>query len=171
MHCCGVRTYEDWYDIDAWSGERWVPTSCCRTVVNQTAAALMSAAVEGSGNSEYLGVDCGRSHNPAQWWERGCADVLYVWLVRRLCVVGTVALVIAFMQVCFTCAIYGRLWLLYMFSIVWFLCAQLSGLITSMLLFCTMKRKNESHTYKSYSPSIDPSQRQPQRSTSSFIDE
>lgn len=103
MHCCGVRTYEDWYDIDAWSGERWVPTSCCRTIVNQTAAALMSAVnVEGSGaGGEYasLSTDCGRSHNPAQWWDRGCADVLYVWLVRRLCVVGTVALVIAFLQV------------------------------------------------------------------------
>lgn len=107
MHCCGVRTYEDWYDISSWPGERWVPASCCRTVVNQTAAALMSA-VEGSGDHYgYGGSDCGRSQNPALWWDRSCADVLHVWIVRRLCIVGTVALVIAFLQVwSWTCSLY-----------------------------------------------------------------
>lgn len=97
MHCCGVRTYEDWYDISAWPGQRWVPASCCRTVLNQTVA-VAAAMVEGSGNGD--GSDCGRSQDPGQWWDRGCADVLQVWIVRRLCVVGTVALVIAFLQVC-----------------------------------------------------------------------
>ncbi|KAJ8959281.1 hypothetical protein NQ317_019584, partial [Molorchus minor] len=27
--CCGVENYEDWYMIDAWSDEKWVPDSCC----------------------------------------------------------------------------------------------------------------------------------------------
>lgn len=98
MRCCGVRTYEDWYDISSWPGERWVPDSCCRTAINQTAAALLNAAVEGSGDGS-SSSDCGRSHNPGMWWDHGCADVLHVWIMRRLCVVGTVALVIAFLQV------------------------------------------------------------------------
>lgn len=28
--CCGVHSYEDWYDIRSWPGERWVPKSCCK---------------------------------------------------------------------------------------------------------------------------------------------
>lgn len=95
MRCCGVTTYEDWYDISSWRGERWVPESCCRPVFNQTSVAAY-LTVEGSGDD---GLDCARSQNPSLWWDRGCTDVLQSWIVHRLCVVGTVALVIAFLQV------------------------------------------------------------------------
>lgn len=95
MRCCGVTTYEDWYDIGSWRGERWVPESCCRPVFNTTSVAAY-LTVEGSGDD---GLDCGRSQNPSLWWDRGCTDVLQSWIVHRLCVVGTVAFVIAFLQV------------------------------------------------------------------------
>lgn len=31
VQCCGVNSYEDWYHIDQWPREKWVPKSCCRT--------------------------------------------------------------------------------------------------------------------------------------------
>lgn len=30
LKCCGIHSYEDWYDISSWPGERWVPRSCCK---------------------------------------------------------------------------------------------------------------------------------------------
>lgn len=126
FECCGVTSYEDWYDVQAWSGKRWVPESCCRPNYDR------SLIIEGSGDGGPK-VDCGKSENPLLWFDKACAHSLHAWLIERLHVVGTVALVIAFLQ--------------------------LFGLITSMLLFCTVKHKRESQTYKSYSPSIDPATR------------
>lgn len=31
LQCCGVNSYEDWYEIDDWKNKNWVPKSCCRT--------------------------------------------------------------------------------------------------------------------------------------------
>lgn len=28
--CCGVTSYEDWFDIKAWPGKKYVPDSCCQ---------------------------------------------------------------------------------------------------------------------------------------------
>ncbi|XP_053672485.1 tetraspanin-9 [Anopheles nili] len=121
LQCCGVSSYEDWYDISAWPGERWVPASCCRTQYG-------SIFAEGSGD-ELSNVDCQKAGNPALLWDKSCGQILQMWFVQRLHVVGTVGLVIGFLQ--------------------------LFGLITSMLLFCTVKHKRSSKTYKSYSPTVD----------------
>lgn len=101
MHCCGVSSYEDWYDIGSWPGERWVPDSCCRPVMNNETFSML---IEGSGDdlAQAIGdVSCGKSMNPTLWWSRGCTEVFQMWLVQRLHVVGTVGLVIAFLQVTF----------------------------------------------------------------------
>lgn len=98
MHCCGVTSYEDWYDISSWPGERWVPESCCRPVYNET-----FSLVEGSGD-DMPDVNCGKSMNPALWWDRGCTDVFQMWILHRLHVVGTVGLVIGFLQVPKACS-------------------------------------------------------------------
>ncbi|KAH8289700.1 hypothetical protein KR054_009570 [Drosophila jambulina] len=127
FECCGVSSYEDWYDIQTWPGKRWVPESCCRTLYDQR-----QVLTEGSGDG-LLRADCGRSENPSLWWDKGCAHSLQSWFTGQLNVVGAVGLGIAFVQ--------------------------LFGLITSMLLFCTVKHKRASDTYKSYSPSIDPQTR------------
>nr|CAD7194186.1 unnamed protein product [Timema douglasi] len=107
FHCCGVSGYEDWYDISAWKGQRFVPDSCCDIKFNNI-------------------TDCGRSHNPDMWYTKGCAEQVQMWFVERLHIVGIVGLVVAFIQ--------------------------LFGLISSMLLFCTVRHKRSSHTYKSYDP-------------------
>jgi len=139
VHCCGVNSYEDWYDISSWPGERWVPDSCCRPLYNES-----FGLVEGSGYEMPASINCSKSHNPSLWWSHGCLDAIQMWLVHRLHVVGAVGLVIAFIQ--------------------------LFGLLTSMLLFCTMRhRKKEEETYKSYSPTTDNNQRN--RSINSYIDE
>jgi len=139
VHCCGVNSYEDWYDISSWPQERWVPDSCCRTIYNES-----FSLVEGSGYEIPASINCSKSHNPSLWWSHGCLDAIQMWLLHRLHVVGAVGLIIAFIQ--------------------------LFGLLTSMLLFCTMRhRKKEEETYKSYSPTTDNSQRN--RSINSYIDE
>lgn len=51
LHCCGIQSYEDWYDINAWSGERWVPKSCCKPKITDT------GYQDGSGDDAGL-VDC-----------------------------------------------------------------------------------------------------------------
>ncbi|KAI9589560.1 tetraspanin-9 [Glossina fuscipes] len=127
FECCGVSTYEDWYDVQSWSGKRWVPESCCKSLYENR-----GILTEGSGDS-ITKIDCGRSENPSLWWPKGCADSLQTWLNGQLDVIGAVGLGIAF--------------------------TQLFGLITSMLLFCTVKHKRKPETYKSYSPSIDPQTR------------
>uniref|UniRef100_A0A6B2EJA5 Tetraspanin n=1 Tax=Phlebotomus kandelakii TaxID=1109342 RepID=A0A6B2EJA5_9DIPT len=141
LHCCGVTSYEDWYAISSWPEERWVPQSCCRSRYNET------EWYEGSGiDNRY--TNCARSKDPSLWWDKGCAQTLQMWFIQRLHVVGTVGLVIAFLQ--------------------------LFGLISSMLLFCTVKHKQSSQTYKSYSPAIEPQsgQNNVQRHRSnSYLDE
>uniref|UniRef100_A0A1B6C1Q1 Tetraspanin n=1 Tax=Clastoptera arizonana TaxID=38151 RepID=A0A1B6C1Q1_9HEMI len=110
FHCCGVSNYEDWFDIKAWPGQKYVPNSCCIP--------------------KYQNItDCGKPmdedhYNPDMWYQKGCAEQVHIWLVKRLHVVGIVGLVVSFIQ--------------------------LFGLISSMLLFCTVRHKRTSHTYRSY---------------------
>lgn len=135
LQCCGVSSYEDWYDISAWPGERWVPRSCCRPRYN-------SLMMEGSGDDLHS-VDCRKAGDPSLLWDKSCGQILQMWFVQRLHVVGTVGLVIAFLQ--------------------------LFGLISSMLLFCTVKHKRSSKTYKSYSPSVDTTLNR--NSTGTYLDD
>lgn len=70
-----------------------------------------------------------RSENPELWYDKGCIHSFQNWIVKHLHVVGTIGLVIASIQ--------------------------LIGLLCSMLLFCSVKRrsKRSPESYKSYSPS------------------
>lgn len=106
FHCCGVTSYEDWFDIGAWRGEKFVPDSCCLPQVNIT--------------------DCGRNGTADIWYDKGCAEQVQMWFVERLHLVGVIGLVVAFFQ--------------------------LFGLISSMLLFCTVRHKRSTHAYKAYHP-------------------
>ncbi|KAL5292556.1 hypothetical protein ACFFRR_011385 [Megaselia abdita] len=119
FECCGVTSYEDWYNIKAWSGKNWVPNSCCKRNIN-------AFQVEGSGD---FGNECWKSENPELWFDKGCVHSFQNWIVKHLHVVGTIGLVIASIQ--------------------------LIGLLCSMLLFCSVKRrsKRSPESYKSYSPS------------------
>ncbi|KAF5274273.1 hypothetical protein FQR65_LT04391 [Abscondita terminalis] len=111
VRCCGVDNHEDWYSIDAWVNERWVPESCClpASYINQTEK-----------------KPCGHTENPEDWYPKGCYEQIKMWFVQRLHIVGVVGLLVAFVQ--------------------------LFGLISSMLLFCTVKHKRTSYTYQSYEP-------------------
>lgn len=53
LQCCGVNSYEDWYFIENWPREKWVPKSCCRTRISLSTDVLY----EGSG-SDYIEEDC-----------------------------------------------------------------------------------------------------------------
>lgn len=51
FHCCGIHSYEDWYDIKSWPGERWVPRSCCKNK-------LIENLNYQDGSGDDSGVDC-----------------------------------------------------------------------------------------------------------------
>ncbi|ENN74377.1 tetraspanin-9 [Dendroctonus ponderosae] len=69
------------------------------------------------------GIGCGRKGSDILY-KSGCYELIYKWFKERLMVVGLVGLIVAFVQ--------------------------LFGLISSMLLFCTVKHRRRSRTYKSY---------------------
>lgn len=114
-----------------------------------------------------------RKQRPDLWWNQGCLKALQLLLIRKLHVVGIVAIVIAFFQVKTNSILINFCSRKNFFSFVFF---QLFGLIISMLLFCTIRRwvphfcsilnqiknvffgffsKRKSDTYKSYSPTSD----------------
>lgn len=117
-----------------------------------------------------------RSRDPTLWWDRGCAENIQAWVVQRLHVVGTIGLTIGFFQV----RSLKLFWRHFCFLIgkSFFFLIKLFGLIISMLLFCTMKYRQNSDTYKSYSPAMDsqnnnqgPSSNMPRHHADSFIDD
>lgn len=69
-------------------------------------------------------TDCGHSGSADMWYPKGCSEQVQMWFLDRLHIVGIVGLVVAFIQ--------------------------LFGLISSMLLFCTVRHKRSGQTYKSY---------------------
>jgi len=89
LQCCGIQSYEDWYDISSWPGERWVPRSCCKPK-------LFDNSQDGSGDGGFL--DCRKSKDPSLWWEHGCARALQMFFIERLHIVGSIGLGIAFFQ-------------------------------------------------------------------------
>ncbi|XP_034947242.1 tetraspanin-9 [Chelonus insularis] len=110
LHCCGVRDYTDWFQIDAWPSEDRVPDSCC---IKRT---------------RYCGRLDLEGRNKEFWYKEGCASAIQVWIISRLHVLGTLGLIVGFLQ--------------------------LFGLVTSMILFCTVKYKRSSHSYKSYDTNV-----------------
>ncbi|XP_044730192.1 tetraspanin-9 [Chrysoperla carnea] len=73
---------------------------------------------------EFVEEGCGHDGLQDHWYKKGCSDQVQMWLVQRLHILGIVGLVVAFIQ--------------------------LFGLISSMLLFCTVRHKRTSHTYRAY---------------------
>lgn len=115
-----------------------------------------------------------RKQRPELWWNQGCSKALHQLLIEKLHVVGIVAIVIAFFQVNISLQqSLNSKWFLLLMLFLQFLISvshifyslsssfrrifQLFGLIISMLLFCTIKHKRKTDTYKSYSPTGDSS--------------
>ncbi|XP_045479529.1 tetraspanin-9 [Harmonia axyridis] len=66
---------------------------------------------------------CGRT-DADNWYEGGCYQPIYAWFLNRLTTLGVVGLIVTFLQ--------------------------LYGMISAMLLFCTIKHKILTRKYKSY---------------------
>lgn len=84
FNCCGVKNYEDWFMIEAWPNEKWVPNSCCKADVEF---------------SNLITQYCGRTGKPEQWYDRGCSELVHMWFYERLHIIGILGLVVAFIQV------------------------------------------------------------------------
>ncbi|XP_073997568.1 tetraspanin 5D isoform X4 [Rhodnius prolixus] len=70
---------------------------------------------------------CWEERNQDKWYIKGCSEQVFMWFVGQLHIVGIVGLVVSFIQ--------------------------LFGLISAMLLFCTVNHKRtKGHIYKAYSP-------------------
>lgn len=78
FRCCGVESYEDWFLIEAWPTERWVPDSCCLPAVREKG--------------------CGKT-DADNWYEGGCYQPIYAWFLNRLTTVGAIGMIVAFLQV------------------------------------------------------------------------
>ncbi|XP_054855088.1 tetraspanin-9 isoform X1 [Eublepharis macularius] len=75
MHCCGVISYTDWYEV---LGENTVPDRCCME------------------NSQ----DCGRnSTNTNLVWKMGCFEKVKMWFDDNKHIFGTVGMCILIMQI------------------------------------------------------------------------
>lgn len=72
----------------------------------------------------YCGKQFDNDDRQLNWFQDGCAAAIQMWLVQRLHFVGTLGLCVGFLQ--------------------------LFGLVASMILFCTVRHKRSTHTYKSY---------------------
>lgn len=64
LQCCGVNSYEDWYYIENWPREKWVPKSCCRTR-HSMSLGTYTDLYEGSGG--YEDDDC-RKYVHSNWY-------------------------------------------------------------------------------------------------------
>jgi len=107
LECCGVNSFEDWYNISSWPDKKMVPSSCCQAKYRNSTR------------------DCGGEGKQDLWFQDGCSDKLQMWLVNQLHIVGIIGLIISF--------------------------KQLFGLISAMLLFCTVRHKRaKGHIYKAY---------------------
>ncbi|CAM1319411.1 TSPAN9 (predicted) [Pycnogonum litorale] len=96
--CCGVSSVDDWFNINAWPDEKWVPWSCCRPDYRDRPL-------------------CGHSSNLHHFQDKGCYDMIHLWIMERLYIVGVVCMVLAFFQ--------------------------LFGLISSMLVICSTPRRRK----------------------------
>jgi hypothetical protein len=91
LKCCGIYNYTDWYKSSGWPLHDYVPRECC--VTNTT--------------------DCNTSHKPTMWHPKGCLSELKSYMLRKLYVLGIVAIVIGVIQIL--------------------------GLLASMVLFCCLR--------------------------------
>ncbi|XP_014280550.1 tetraspanin-9 [Halyomorpha halys] len=77
-------------------------------------------------------TNCWEEGNIAYWYSKGCSEQVLMWFVSQLHIVGVIGLLISFIQ--------------------------LFGLISAMLLFCTVQHKRvKGHIYKAYSSTSYPS--------------
>uniref|UniRef100_A0A146LC50 Tetraspanin n=1 Tax=Lygus hesperus TaxID=30085 RepID=A0A146LC50_LYGHE len=75
--------------------------------------------------TEAQNPDCWKENNQDAWFLKGCSEQVLMWFVSQLHIVGIVGLVVSFIQ--------------------------LFGLISAMLLFCTVNHKRSNgHHYKAY---------------------
>jgi len=81
FNCCGVLSYEDWYNITAWPDQNYVPHSCCIP------------------NFQHL-EDCATRipEEISMFSQKGCYQQIETWFQDRLHFVGVAAFTVAFIQ-------------------------------------------------------------------------
>ncbi|XP_074660355.1 tetraspanin-9-like [Tubulanus polymorphus] len=68
LKCCGVKSYKDWYNINAWPGKKFVPDSCC--------------------TYDHLNKGCGRNGDSRDWYKKPCLDEIVYWVSKHLYIIG-----------------------------------------------------------------------------------
>jgi tetraspanin-9 len=78
FQCCGIDSYSDWYDAEAWPKEKFVPDSCCLNTSNST--------------------DCGRTMDPSTWQKQGCLAQIQLWILEQLHILASAVITLVFLQ-------------------------------------------------------------------------
>ncbi|CAF2701565.1 unnamed protein product [Rotaria sp. Silwood2] len=80
LHCCGIDEYRDWFNADIWSGQTYVPDSCC---------------IEEK-------FDCGKQINVNETngliYTDGCFNLIQMEINRNLMIVGILSFVLVFVE-------------------------------------------------------------------------
>lgn len=79
FNCCGVKNYEDWFNITAWPNETRVPHSCCISSFKHMA-------------------ECGEIEEISMWNPHGCYGQMEKWFEERLHFVAVIGFSIGFIQ-------------------------------------------------------------------------
>lgn len=82
LQCCGVESFMDWEDNDAFKQNETVPDSCCRDSSQPMCAGPVL-----------------RANDTATIYDEGCADQLIEWSRKNIAVIGTITIVFACIEV------------------------------------------------------------------------
>jgi len=80
LRCCGIDQYQDWFNADIWTGQPYVPDSCC--IEEKSGCGKQIAANETYG---LIYMD-------------GCFNMIQMEINRNLMVVGILAFVLVFVE-------------------------------------------------------------------------
>jgi hypothetical protein len=77
LHCCGVHSYADWYNISAWPTKHQVPLECCKENV----------------------TNCNVEGQPEHYYPDGCLNSVKLKLMENLYIVGITCVSVVLIQI------------------------------------------------------------------------
>jgi tetraspanin-9 len=87
FNCCGVDSYQDWYNSTAWPAEQWVPESCCSP---------LNSTLEADNSMDICGRD--EARDSSRYRSQGCYKEIRHWILENLHIVGLTCIIFAFIQ-------------------------------------------------------------------------
>ncbi len=97
LHCCGIDQYQDWFNADVWTGQPYVPDSCCIEEVNGCGKQIAANETYGL---IYMDVCSKKKFRQFEnLFLQGCFNMVQMEINRNLMIVGILAFVLVFIEV------------------------------------------------------------------------